>query len=157
MNTDSAATPISFIALNRLTEERAVSDPNYRRDLERRGKALLSHARTLTDEALLEKLRQVGVPIDKNSYAEIAEHALSAEEISERAVTTEVRARFRGRFEEDWVWFGLTVLWERWFPRWPNFEQLDDRMQAGYALSNTDSPRRLRAMAVRLAGFSALV
>ena len=140
MNAEFAAAPLSFIAKNRMAEERAAADPKYRRDLEQRGKPLLSHARTLTDEVLLEKLDRLGIEIDKNSYAEIAEHALAAEEIARTAVTSEARARFRGRFEEDWVWLALTVLWERWFPQWPNFEQLDDQMQAGYALSDNDSP-----------------
>ena len=138
MNADSVAGPVSFIALSRMVEEQAAKDPKYRRELERRGKPLLSHARAMTDEALLEKLRRVGIQFDQNSYAEIAEHALSVEAISRMVVTSEVRAQFRGRFEEDWVWYALTVLWERWFPQWPNFEQLDDQMQAGYALMKND-------------------
>jgi len=140
MSLDSAATPFSLIALNRIVEERAAADPKFRRDLERRGRSVLSHARTLSDEALLEKLHRVGIEIDKNSYAEIAEHALSAEEIFNTAMTSEVRARCRERFAEDWVWFALTVLWERWYPQWPNFEQLDDQMQAGYARLTGDGP-----------------
>lgn len=99
----------------------------------------MSQARALSDTALLERLHRVGIELDKNSYAEVAEHALAAEEIAQTTVTAEVRSRFRERFDEDWVWFALTVLWERWFPQWPNFEQLDDRIQAGYALTDTDS------------------
>ena len=140
MNADSTASPISFIALSRIAEKQAAADPKCRRDWERRGKPLFSHVRALTDDALVEKLRQVGIPLDKNSYAEIAEHALSAEEIARTAVTDEVRARFRGPFDEDWVWLALAVLWERWFPQWPNFEQLDDQIQAGYALLKNNTP-----------------
>jgi len=139
MNANFAVAPLSLSALNDIAEERAGTDPGFRRDGERRGRPLLSQARKLPDEALREKLERWGIEIDKNSYAEIAEHAISAEEIAETAVTAEVRARFRGAFEADWIWLALTVLWERWFPEWPNLEQLDQQMQAGYALLKKDS------------------
>src|SRR6266487_6985658 len=102
------------------------------------GKPLLSHARKLTDAELLGKLELVGIGLDKPSYAEIAEHALSAEEIFNTAVTAEVRSRFKRPLDEDWIWVALTILWERWFPQWPNFEQLDERIQAGYAVSENN-------------------
>jgi hypothetical protein len=128
----------SFIALNRIVEERAANDAAFRRTLERNGKPLLSQARQLTDAALLERLRRLGIELDKTSYAEIAEHAHSAEEMARTALTAEVLSRCKHRFDEDWVWLALTVLWERWFPQWPNLEQLDDRIQAGYAFQHSD-------------------
>lgn len=137
-NSDPGGGHISFIALHRMVERKAAEDAAYRRGLERRGKPLLSHARALADEALLARLQDTGIGFDKNSYAEMAEHALSAEEVFRTTVTDEVRARFTERFHEDWVWLALTVLWERWFPQWPNFEQFDDQVQAGYALAETD-------------------
>jgi hypothetical protein len=129
---------MSLIALNRIVEERAKQDAEYRRILASNGKPLLSHAGKLTEAELLGKLERVGIDLDKPSFAEIAEHALSAEEIFNTSVTPEVRSRFKSSVDADWVWFALTILWERWFPQWPNFEQLDDRIQAGYALSESD-------------------
>ena len=67
----------------------------------------------------------------------LAEHALSAQEICRTIITAEVRSRCKNPLDEDWVWLALTVLWERWFPERPNFEQLDEAMQAGYAHSET--------------------
>ena len=46
----------------------------------------------------------------------------------------EYRPQFPSVTQEDWIWIGLTVLWERWFPDRPNFEMIDDGMQAGYEL-----------------------
>lgn len=129
---------MSFVAINRLIEERAAANQGYRRALKRSGKPLLSHARTLTDEQLLDKLRRVGIELSEASFAEVAEHAMSAEEIAKTAITADVQERFETPADEDWVWLALTILWERWYPEWPNLEQLDDRMQAGYALSGSD-------------------
>jgi hypothetical protein len=55
----------SLIALNRIVEDKAAKDPKYRRELERIGKPLLSHARRLTDAELLGKLRAVGIELGK--------------------------------------------------------------------------------------------
>ncbi len=137
-NEEGGYSCMSVIALNGIAEERAKEDAEYRHRLASSGKPLLSHARKLTEAELLGKLERVGIGLAKPSYAEIAEHALSAEEIFKTALTTEVRSRFKRPFDEDWVWLALTILWERWFPQWPNFEQLDERIRAGYALSQGD-------------------
>lgn len=34
---------------------------------------------------------------------------------------------------EDWVWIVLASLWERWRPELASMEQVNDKMQAGYA------------------------
>lgn len=44
--------------------------------------------------------------------------------------------------KEDWVWIALTCLWERWCPEVPNFEMVDDKMQAGYAELNAGNLER---------------
>jgi len=36
--------------------------------------------------------------------------------------------------ESDWIWICVATLWRRWFPEQPSFEELDDKMQAGYEL-----------------------
>src|SRR5437867_6569552 len=75
---------LSFIAFNRLAENKSAEDPAYRRELRRNGKPLLSQARLLTDAELLGKLRAVGIKLDKPSYRGQCERALSAEELCER-------------------------------------------------------------------------
>ena len=52
---------ISYIALNRFVEERVAQDASYRRDLERKRRPLLSHGRSMLDDELLAKLRQLGI------------------------------------------------------------------------------------------------
>ena len=44
--------PMSYIALNRITEEQAAQDRSYRRTLERNGRPLLSHGRIMSDDEL---------------------------------------------------------------------------------------------------------
>ena len=51
---------MSYVALNRIVEERAKKDESYRRILEQDGKPLLSHGRSMSDDELLAKLRQLG-------------------------------------------------------------------------------------------------
>src|SRR5436190_3300318 len=118
---------VSFIAMDRMLEKRASEDAQYWLGLEGNGKTLLSQARRLSDAELLAKLHRIGIELSKASYAEVAEHAMSAQEVAQTAMTAQVRARLKNRFDEDWVWLALTVLWERWFPERPNTEQLDDR------------------------------
>ena len=77
---------MSFVALDRITEERAKLDSQFRHRLASTGKPLLSQSRKLTEAELLGKLEAVGIRLDKSSYAEIAEPALSAEAICRTVV-----------------------------------------------------------------------
>ena len=109
MSLDSAATPFSLIALNRIVEERAAADPKFRRDLERRGRSVLSHARTLSDEALLEKwyvgrfmrLHATAFRDPRSYFHKFAE--LSDEEAVEMA-------------RDIWTRINLRNLWENVLP-----------------------------------------
>ena len=78
---------MSFVALDRITEERAKLDSPFRHRLASTGKPLLSQSRKLTEAELLGKLESVGIRLDKSSYAQIAEPALSAEDICRTVVT----------------------------------------------------------------------
>ena len=130
---------ISFIALNRMVEERAARDKECREQLERNGKVTLSMGRRASDEQILEKLKSANVDLDRNTLAEWSRAVMSAQELSEH-VRRQGYVRPKG-MDDDWLWVGLTVLWERWLPQWPNFEMLDDKMQAGYAVRKKDKPK----------------
>ena len=130
---------ISFIALNRMVEERAARDKECREQLERKGKVTLSMGRRTSDEQILEKLKSANVDLDRNTLAEWSRAVMSAQELSEQ-VRRQGYVRPKG-MDDDWLWVGLTVLWERWLPQWPNFEMLDDKMQAGYAVRKKDKPK----------------
>jgi hypothetical protein len=53
---------ISYVAMNRIVEERAASDPKYRKGLTR---PLRADARRLDDARLVEKLRSYGIDLDR--------------------------------------------------------------------------------------------
>lgn len=129
---------ISHIALNRVCENKAAADPAYREDLKRNGKTLLSEARALSDAELLTKLHSLGIAFSRDEFRVACMKALSAQELCATLVTPDVAGRFRGRFDSDWLWFCVVLLWERWFPDLPSFDQLDSRIQEGYDHQNQD-------------------
>lgn len=129
----------SFIALNRVVEDKAARDAAYRAELKRNGKVLLSEARALSDEALLAKLAEFGLALDREGLRKLVGEFLSAEAIY-REVMQEYRPPAgRAKTGEDWVWFAFTLLWERWFPDIPSLEMFDERMQEGYRLQEQDA------------------
>lgn len=127
---------LSHIMFNRIVEREAERNEEYRKELERKSRPLLKDARALSDEALLAKLYELGFSIDREWLDRATHSAPSAQ-----ALKDELRDRESvsfPRYGEDWVWFALTCLWERWFPDRPNLEMLDDRMQAGYETDQRD-------------------
>jgi hypothetical protein len=121
---------LSHIMFNRILEKEAARNEDYRKQLERNGRPLLKDARALSDESLLDKLRELGCSIDRDWLDRATRTAPSAQALSDELLDRE-NANYPN-YGEDWVWFALTCLWERWFPDRPNLELLDDRMQAGY-------------------------
>ena len=121
---------ISFISMNRLVEQRAAEDEVYRKQLERSQKRTLSDGRALSDEALLEKLRSLGLHIDRDWLDRSSRSAPSAEALFQTVMRqSQVKIPVT---QEDWVWIVLVCLWERWFPDRLNLEMIDDLIQAGY-------------------------
>ncbi len=110
---------ISFITLDRLAQE----DKSLKRK-----KTLLSDAQKLSDDELSAKLRSLGIMASKHWLRELSEQHRSAQELSQ-FLCAEYGTR---DFDMDWVWFCVTILWERWFPDVPNLEMIDNRMQLGY-------------------------
>jgi len=121
---------ISFAAMNRMLEEKMATDPDYRRRVERNHRATLSAGRALSDDELVEKLHSLGLTVDRPTMAAWTERFPSAEALTRHL--SEEEAFKTAAMDEDWVWIGLAVLWEQWFPDKPSFEMIDDRMQAGY-------------------------
>ena len=121
---------IAYIALNRMVEERVSQDASYRRDLERNHRPLLSHGRSMLDDELLAKLRQLGIDAQPRWLVDSFPNYVSAEAMSNAMIDC-MEAEIPDT-EGDWVWIALTCLWERWQPNLPNMEMVDDKMQAGY-------------------------
>ncbi len=129
----------SFIALNRVAENRAAEDADYRAELKRNGKVLLSEARALSDEELLAKLGGFGIALDQEALRTLAGEFLSAEGIYREVMKDRRRQPGQPVMSEDWVWFAFTLLWERWLPEIPSLEMFDERMQEGYRLQEQDA------------------
>jgi len=114
-------------SLDREAEERIRSDAELRQR-----RPVLSTARTLSDQELLEKLRPVLGELDRQTFRKLCASYMSAEEMVEGH-----RNDGPGRFDADWPWLAATVIWERWAPDIPSFEIVDDAMQAGYHAPDT--------------------
>ncbi len=119
---------LSFMALNRMIEERAARDAAYRRAFKDKNNVTLSEGRALPDAALVEKLRSFGLEVDRAWLGDALQRFPSAQDLSESVRKPDVPTNEH----DNWLWIGLTCLWERWFPDKPNFEMIDDGMQAGY-------------------------
>ncbi|MFQ5639954.1 MAG: SEC-C metal-binding domain-containing protein [bacterium] len=121
---------MSYIAINRIVEERMATDKKYRKDTEKKEKAVLSFGKKMSDAELLEKLRSFHVILDKQIFNDLYKNFLSAEDMSKWLIKKQ-NLKFQG-IEDDWIWICLTILWERWFPDRPSLEMIDDKMQEGY-------------------------
>ncbi len=126
----------SFITINRILEDRAAIDEEVRRDLQRKGRVVLSDGRKLSDEALLAKLRSMDLPMDRERFLALTESFSSAQEMA-LSVYKHLRQPLQP-WDEDWVWIAFTCLWERWQPDRPSLEMLDDWMQQGYKAEQRD-------------------
>ena len=122
---------LSWVAMERIYEREVLPDAKLRKQAGAR--PLRVHAKHLADGELLSKLRSFGIEIDRAWLEQKCERALSAEEITGPLMDQSGSSGL----ESDWIWICVAALWRRWFPDQPSFEQLDDRMQAGYELLKT--------------------
>ncbi len=118
----------SWVAMERIYEHEILPVAKLRKQAG--AGPLRVHAKPLTDAELLAKLRSFDLEIDRAWLERKCERALSAEEIAGPLMD---QSRSRGQ-ESDWIWICVATLWRRWFPDQPSFEELDDKMQAGYEL-----------------------
>ena len=128
---------MSFIAINRTVEEKAASDEEYRKELENNGKLLLSTVRQMPGRVIVKKLHSLGLDVDRADLERWCGRFMSAQNLS-TSLIREHDLNLQDN-EEDWIWMGLTALWERWLPTVPNCEMLDDKIQAGYHMDYADS------------------
>ena len=117
-----------------MVEEQISVDETLRRKVAKSGRPLLSDGRSMSDDDLLSKLHSLQFDIDRIRLLKMIPRFASAQDLSEVLFlknTSDIPM-----LKEDWVWIALTCLWERWCPEVPNFEMVDDKMQAGYAELN---------------------
>ncbi|MFO1498227.1 MAG: SEC-C metal-binding domain-containing protein [Verrucomicrobiota bacterium] len=123
---------ISYYALNRIAEQKAAELRAQGKPAPKPGRSVLSEARQLSEEQLLQRLRNFGMELDQQRLASLVKSHCSAEEIAKGFLDRWQPRNGQEERESDWCWFALTVLWERWFGEVPNFERLDEAMQKGY-------------------------
>jgi hypothetical protein len=123
------------MTINQIIEERAASDLGYRRLMQRNGKRTLSDGRRMSDAALVEKLRDLGVAEFDRAWFD--RHARSFDSV--QTLTKTVTASWSISDKDfDWIWIALVCLWERWFPDRPNFEMVEDQLLAGFQLHDDE-------------------
>jgi tetratricopeptide (TPR) repeat protein len=123
---------LSWVTLDRMVEEKRLSDAELRRALEESGRPLRSSAATLSDEELLQKLRSLGCDLDRAGLERLCEGAHSAQEVAGPLLD---RCDFRTEQEQmegEWIWVCIVALWQRWWPEKVCLELLDDKIQDGY-------------------------
>jgi hypothetical protein len=98
-----------------------------------RGRPYRDDAESLTDAQLLDKLRDVGIELDRAGLEMSCRAALSAEEVASQLMDDHLSAAQRDTPEVDWVWLAVLTLWQRWWPAKPCLETVDDKIQEGYA------------------------
>ena len=120
---------MSWVTLDRICQEKADAEEDFRRELERNGRPLRSSAAPLSDDELLAKLRELGLDVDRDGVERLCEGALSAEEVAKPIGD---KLKLANDMKGDWIWISLVALWQRWWPERVCMELLDDKMQAGY-------------------------
>ena len=90
----------------------------------------------LTTKEIISKLRKFGVNFDEGQFQKDVKSFYSACELSDhwkkKFTITAIR------FDLDFIWMACIVLWKRLAPDVINSEQLDDIMQKGYDLIQTE-------------------
>jgi tetratricopeptide (TPR) repeat protein len=121
---------MSWVTLDRICQEKADAEEDFRRELELNGRPLRSSAAPLSDDELLAKLRELGLDVDRDGVERLCEGALSAEEVAKPIGD---KLKLTNDMKGDWIWICLAALWQRWWPDRLCLELLDDKIQAGYA------------------------
>ncbi len=91
----------------------------------------------LSDKALLKKLQQVGVIIDKETLGKLGENAMCLTPIFD-AIYKIVPEPVATSAESDWITGGVWELWRRWFPDRLICELLQDRLESITSLLHQD-------------------
>ncbi|MFD3157905.1 hypothetical protein ACFIJ5_13705 [Haloimpatiens sp. FM7330] len=124
---------ISMIALDRIFENSIMEVDVFANLLRDNGNWILSDVRKMEDKMIIERINKFGLHIDKKSFSKQIKKYPSAEAYY-RLLDSPGNLKLEGK-DSDFLWRGLTVLWERWFPEVPNFEMLDDKIDSGYKLA----------------------
>jgi hypothetical protein len=124
---------ISFNAIEHITQKEMDRNPEYLAKMRAKGKLYMNDVRSMDENTIIARLNQIGLEISKDYIHKIASENRSAQEACKK-IYPQLKGGLSAN-DEDFVWLGINVLWQRWFPQIPSFEMLDDSMQAGYVFS----------------------
>ena len=92
----------------------------------------LDEVESMATDDIIVKLRQFGIPFQKERFlSEVRNHYSASELAKEWRVTYPICAQ---GFDIDFLWMACLVLWERLAPDIMSSERLDTMMQTGYDL-----------------------
>ena len=97
----------------------------------------LSKIEAMSTDEILSRLDRLGLPITSERFRRDAARHDSAERMAD-GWCAQHTLRPTDRYDEDFVWMAAIVLWPRLVPERTCFEQIDERMQTGYRLLETD-------------------
>jgi tetratricopeptide (TPR) repeat protein len=111
------------------------SDPDFRRRLLKRIEEgwTFEKIEPMSTAKIFARLNRLGVAVTPEDFRQAAQRHDSAARLADEWYA---RYTFRpeGRYDEDFVWMAAIVLWKRLLPDRVCFEQINERMQAGYDL-----------------------
>jgi tetratricopeptide (TPR) repeat protein len=110
-------------------------DPNFRRRLLKRIEEGWSFEKIepMSTDEIFARLNRLGIAVTPENYRLAARRHEAAQDLAEEWYA-QYTLRPEGRYDEDFVWMAAIILWKRLIPDRICFEQIDERMQAGYKL-----------------------
>lgn len=88
--------------------------------------------REMKTQAIISKLTALGVPFDEEQFLQDVANFGSAQEMADH--WHDIYPVAAEGFDEDFIWMGIEVLWERLTPDVINSERLNNMIQDGYSL-----------------------
>jgi len=132
--TTSGVARFSYSQIERTLKRECGVNPKIMEKARKNGKMFRADVREMSDDEILSRLAGMGFNTNKNNIRKIAAQNRSAEEASKRIIADS--GLVLSDNDEDFLWLGITVLWERWAPDFQSFEMLDDSIQLGYKLDD---------------------
>ena len=93
----------------------------------------LEKIEAMSTKEILAHLNQIGITVTAQEFQALAQRHDSSKRLADAWGET-YHIRPQGRYDQDFVWMAAFVLWKRLMPGHICFEQIDARMQEGYAL-----------------------
>jgi hypothetical protein len=91
-----------------------------------------SEFKSMSDEALLERLRSFGIKIDRNSLEKLCEKHVSIDEFVSPWIEKAMETSEFHHSDADSIMLVTMALWDRWFPDKPSFARYVGLVEDGF-------------------------